>query len=185
MFTERALPAVVPVTFALHADGIVMRTFGYTSLAAAAARGGVLAFELDHIDPASRTGWSVVVLGEPELVTNAEERARINLVLEPWAPGHHDVCIRLPLTVVTGRRIASSGSAPATSAVSPSPHARYEPDPGARARQLQQEPQPVTTPRTAAARRPPPPRTTQPTGLGQPQAGLGTSTGSLRPWLKD
>ena len=117
VFTERALPAVVPVTFALHADGIVMRTSGYTSLAAAAARGGVLAFEIDHIDPASRTGWSVVVLGEPELVTNAEERARINLVLEPWVPGHHDVCIRLPLTVVTGRRIASSSSAPATSAV--------------------------------------------------------------------
>ena len=117
VFTERALPAVVPVAFALHADGIVVHTSGDTSLAAAAARGDVLAFEVDDIDPASRTGWSVVVLGEPELVTSAEERARINLVLEPWAPGHHDVCIRLPLTVVTGRRIASSSSPPATSGV--------------------------------------------------------------------
>lgn len=113
VFTERALPAVVPVGFALHADGIVMHTSEDMSLAAAAARGDVLAFEVDDIDPASRTGWSVVVVGKPELVTNAEERAGINLVLEPWAPGHNDVCIRLPLTVVTGRRIASSSCAPA------------------------------------------------------------------------
>ena len=117
VFSERALPAVVPVTFALHADGIVMHTSRDTSLAVAAERGDVLAFEVDDIDPASRTGWSVVVLGKPELVTNAKDRARINLVLESWVSGHHDVCIRLPLTVVTGRRIASSSSAPATSTV--------------------------------------------------------------------
>jgi len=114
VFTERAMPAVVPVTFVLHAGGIVMRTSGDTRLTTAAAGGGVLAFEIDEIDPVSRTGWSVVVLGTPELVTSPEERARINLVLAPWAPGHNDVCIRLPMTVVTGRRIVatSTGSVP-------------------------------------------------------------------------
>ena len=113
VFTERALPAVVPVTFALHADSIVMRTSETTSLAAAASRGGVLAFEVDDFDPASRCGASVVVLGLPELVTLAAERACINLVLEPWAPGHNDVWIRLPLTMVTGRRIIAEPSADA------------------------------------------------------------------------
>lgn len=109
-FTERALPAIVPVTFALHDDTIVIRTSGRTSLGAAASRGGVLAFEVDDFDPATRSGSSVVVLGEPELVTDALERALIDLVLQPWAPGHHDVWIRLPLTVVTGRKITAESS---------------------------------------------------------------------------
>lgn len=115
VFTERAMPAVAPVTYVLHADSIVMHTSGDTRLAAAAARGGVLAFEVDDIDPTSRTGWSVVVLGEPRLVTSAEERARMHLVLEPWAPGQFDVCIRLPLTVVTGRRIVAAMTGAAAS----------------------------------------------------------------------
>jgi len=110
VFTVRALPAVVPVTFVLLGEDIVMHTSGDTRLMAAAERGGVLAFEIDDIDPVTRTGWSVVVLGEPALVTDAEERSRIDLVLEPWAPGRNDVYIRLPLTVVTGRRIVVTSS---------------------------------------------------------------------------
>jgi hypothetical protein len=27
-------------------------------------------------------------------------------VLEPWAPGAHEVFVRLPLTTMTGRRVA-------------------------------------------------------------------------------
>jgi nitroimidazol reductase NimA-like FMN-containing flavoprotein (pyridoxamine 5'-phosphate oxidase superfamily) len=112
VFSERALPAVVAVTFGVHEGAVVMNTSRDSRLAAA-ARHGVLAFEVDDIDPVSRTGWSVVVIGEPELVTHAEECARIHLVVEPWAPGHHDVCIRLPLSVVTGRRIVVTDNAPA------------------------------------------------------------------------
>jgi nitroimidazol reductase NimA-like FMN-containing flavoprotein (pyridoxamine 5'-phosphate oxidase superfamily) len=108
VFTEHALPAVTPVPFAFLADEIVTHSSGDTGLAAAATRGRVLAFEVDDIDPAARTGWSVVVVGEPELVTSAEDRERIDHALAPWAPAQQDVCIRLPLTVVTGRRIAST-----------------------------------------------------------------------------
>ncbi|MGZ4435308.1 MAG: pyridoxamine 5'-phosphate oxidase family protein [Trebonia sp.] len=106
VFTERALPAVLPITFAIYDDALVFCT-GDTRLAAAAGR-GVLAFEADEIDPASRTGWSVVVTGIAEVVTDPLERARIHTIVQPWAPGHRDVFIRLPLTVVTGRRILAS-----------------------------------------------------------------------------
>src|SRR5215212_2031773 len=45
VFTLAALPAVVPVTFAVYGDAVVMRTADDTRLAAA-ADGGVLAFEV-------------------------------------------------------------------------------------------------------------------------------------------
>ena len=108
VFTERALPAVAPVPFAFHRDEIVLHSSGDTRLADAAERGSVLAFEVDGIDPAARTAWSVVVVGEPAVVTSDDDRARIGLALAPWAPGPQDVCIRLPLTVVTGRWLGGS-----------------------------------------------------------------------------
>lgn len=107
VFTVAALPAVLPITFAVDVDAIVMCTGADTRLAAA-ADGGVLAFEVDEVDPASRTGWSVVVTGVAELVSDALARSRLHGVVTPWAPGPHDVFIRLPLTVVSGRRIVAA-----------------------------------------------------------------------------
>jgi uncharacterized protein len=110
VFTDRAMPAVVPVNFVVQDDAIVMCTAPESRLASAASR-GVLAFQVDDIDPSTRTGWSVVVVGVAEIVVNPVEKARARVSLEPWAPGRHEVFVRLPLKVVTGRRIlASDGS---------------------------------------------------------------------------
>ena len=113
VFTERALPAIVPVSFAIYGDAVVMHTSSDSRLAKAAHR-GVLAFEADDINPATRTGWSIVVVGEPSLVSDTRELARIRLILQPWVPGHLDVCLRLPLSVVTGRKIATPAMVAAT-----------------------------------------------------------------------
>jgi len=116
VFTNAALPAVVPVTFAVHDEAVVLRTAAYTRLAAA-ADGGVVALEADDVDRVSRTGWSVVVTGVAEVVNDVRQQAIIRSVVEPFAPGHHEVYVRLPLTVVTGRRVipvAASVSHPAT-----------------------------------------------------------------------
>jgi nitroimidazol reductase NimA-like FMN-containing flavoprotein (pyridoxamine 5'-phosphate oxidase superfamily) len=107
VFTERAMPAVVPINFIVSDDAIVMCTAADTRLALAATR-GVLAFQVDDIDPGTRSGWSVVVVGVAEVVDGAEDQARLRCVLEPWAPGNNDVYIRLPLKVVTGRQILAS-----------------------------------------------------------------------------
>jgi uncharacterized protein len=111
VFTVAALPAVIPVTFAVLDDAVVMCTAPDGRLAAA-ADGGVLTFEIDEIDLSSRTGWSVVVTGLAELVTDSLTRSRIHGAVAPWAPGHLDVFIRLPLTVVTGRRIVAAAPVP-------------------------------------------------------------------------
>jgi nitroimidazol reductase NimA-like FMN-containing flavoprotein (pyridoxamine 5'-phosphate oxidase superfamily) len=111
VFTVGALPAIVPVSFAVHGDAIVMRT-SLESRLARAAPGGVLAFEVDDVDPATRTGWSVVVTGLASTVSDPAERAAIEAIVETFAPGQTDLCIRLPLTVVTGRRVAAARGAP-------------------------------------------------------------------------
>ena len=104
VFTERALPAVLPVAFVVDGDTVVLRTARGSRLARAAV-GGVLAFEADELQPATRTGWSVVVTGQAWVEEDDEEVARLSALLEPWVPGIKDVFIRSPLTVVSGRRI--------------------------------------------------------------------------------
>ena len=54
-FTVAGLPVIVPVTFAVFDEAVVMRTADDTRLATA-ADGGVLAFEADDVDPTTRTG---------------------------------------------------------------------------------------------------------------------------------
>jgi nitroimidazol reductase NimA-like FMN-containing flavoprotein (pyridoxamine 5'-phosphate oxidase superfamily) len=64
------------------------------------------AFEIDGTDPAGRVGWSVIVLGVAEEITNPTELQRIErLGLDPWAPGHKDRWIRIRANTVSGRRI--------------------------------------------------------------------------------
>jgi nitroimidazol reductase NimA-like FMN-containing flavoprotein (pyridoxamine 5'-phosphate oxidase superfamily) len=104
VFTDGALPAVVPVTFAVDGDSVVCRTAGGSRLAQA-ADGGVLALEADELDVPRRSGWSVVATGIAEVVTDDDEARRLAGLVQPWAPGTHDVTIRLRATVLTGRRV--------------------------------------------------------------------------------
>jgi uncharacterized protein len=67
---------------------------------------GQAAFEIDAIDPATETGWSVIVLGPVEEIRDAAEIHRLEgLELRPWAPGEKPHVIRLRATTVSGRRI--------------------------------------------------------------------------------
>lgn len=110
VFTERALPAVLPVSYGLLGEHLVLATRPGSRLATA-ARGGVLAFEADHLDPRTRTGWSVVVTALAEPVLEPVERARVLSVLDSWAPGRLDLLLRLSLDVVSGRRIEAEPAA--------------------------------------------------------------------------
>jgi uncharacterized protein len=64
------------------------------------------AFEIDGIDPADRVGWSVIILGVCEEITDTAELRRIEaLGVEPWAPGHKGHWIRIRPNTVSGREI--------------------------------------------------------------------------------
>ncbi|HEX6311778.1 MAG TPA: pyridoxamine 5'-phosphate oxidase family protein [Acidimicrobiia bacterium] len=100
-----ALPAVLPVNYAMVDHAIVFRTAPGTRLSAA-LRGAVVAFEADAVDSDAETGWSVLVVGRAEEVTEPAlvGKARA-LGLEAWAPGSRDHFVSIAIERVSGRRI--------------------------------------------------------------------------------
>ncbi|MCF2528928.1 pyridoxamine 5'-phosphate oxidase family protein [Yinghuangia soli] len=109
VFSQAALPAVRPVNFAVLGMDVVFRTRGGSPLARA-LDGNVVAFEADELDPADRTGWSVVVTGLAEVLGPGAEYDLLEATLPaPWAPGAYDRVVRIRVQLVTGRRIPRAG----------------------------------------------------------------------------
>ena len=104
-----ALPAIFPVNFLLTSAGIVFRTNRGTKLAAA-TEGAVVAFEVDHADPMYHEGWSVLVVGRAQEITEASElEAASALPLRSWASTEADHYVRISMHLVSGRRIRTAG----------------------------------------------------------------------------
>lgn len=111
VYTRRALPAVIPVNYAVRGGAILIWTGSGSSLAQA-VRGSVVAFQTDELDRAMHSGWSVTVIGSAQLVTDEAQRARARIDGPvPWAPGVKEHLIRIPLTIVTGRWLGVRDSA--------------------------------------------------------------------------
>lgn len=101
-----ALPAILPVNFALVGDYIVIRTVPGTKLDAAARR-AVVAFEVDSYAPDGSSGWSVLVQGVSSEVADAAERAALAASpLRAWAFGEGvaERFVRIEVSFVNGRR---------------------------------------------------------------------------------
>jgi len=100
-----ALPMILPVNY-MFKEGVVVRTSEGSKLRAAGDNAGA-AFEIDGVDDRERTGWSVVVRGRVEEVTDAAELAELSATpLITWAPGDKSYYIRVRPSRITGRRIS-------------------------------------------------------------------------------
>lgn len=100
-------PVIRPVnyTFDDRSQSVVFRTADGSKLHAV-LKAAEAAFEIDGVDEGSRTGWSVVVQGVAEPVTNpAEVRHLDALEMSPWAPGGKRHWVRIRARTVTGREI--------------------------------------------------------------------------------
>jgi nitroimidazol reductase NimA-like FMN-containing flavoprotein (pyridoxamine 5'-phosphate oxidase superfamily) len=62
-------PSIIPVNYLLNEGKIVIRTDAGSKLSAA-IRGAPVAFELDGVDETCQVGWTVVLHGHAEEVTD-------------------------------------------------------------------------------------------------------------------
>ena len=105
VFTHRALPDVIPVNYRLDGENLLIR-LGSGSTAAVATRDTVVAFEVDDIDVAARTGWSVTIVGRAHEITEVDELKRAQaLGLTSWAGDDRDHFVHVAVEKVTGRRL--------------------------------------------------------------------------------
>ena len=117
LYSDQALPVIVPVNFKLDGRDIVVRTARRSRLASKAA-GQVVAFEVDQIDVATRSGWSVVLTGRFDLVEDAAELAHLeSLGLESWVPTPTDRYLRMRPDIISGRLIPKAAVPCASAAV--------------------------------------------------------------------
>ena len=101
----RNRPDIFPVNYAVDDESIVINTAPGTKLAAA-IRGSAVAFEVDALDPITRTGWSVVLKGEATEIQTLEELMAVEkLDIETWAQTDKTRYLRLRPDTVSGRRI--------------------------------------------------------------------------------
>ncbi|MEU1673081.1 pyridoxamine 5'-phosphate oxidase family protein [Streptomyces roseifaciens] len=98
-------PVILPVNFLVDGRSIVYRT--ETGGTAAAADGDRLAFEVDHIGAHDSRGWSVLIDGTAEHVTDpgTVERLATRPGAQPWAGGKRELWVRIRPGRVTGRTI--------------------------------------------------------------------------------
>jgi nitroimidazol reductase NimA-like FMN-containing flavoprotein (pyridoxamine 5'-phosphate oxidase superfamily) len=104
--SDGGVPTIFPVNYRLDGEAIVFRTDPGTKLADGPRT--PVCFEVDHFDREHRTGWSVVVIGRLEEVTQYDARTltRVHeLPVDPWAGGEKAHWMRVVPTRITGRRV--------------------------------------------------------------------------------
>lgn len=102
-----ALPAIYPIRFALLGRDPVFRTHPRAGLVEATA-GNVVCLQADDAEPDADGGWSVMVTGPAEVLTEPEVLAEArDLPLPPWT-GAADAFVRIGAVMVSGRRIGGT-----------------------------------------------------------------------------
>jgi len=98
-----ALPAILPVNYALWDDSVVFRTAPGTKLSAA-LMGSVVGFEVDDAVDDLSGGWSVLVVGHATEIRDVATLERVRqLPLRTWAAGERDHFVRIPTKHISGR----------------------------------------------------------------------------------
>jgi nitroimidazol reductase NimA-like FMN-containing flavoprotein (pyridoxamine 5'-phosphate oxidase superfamily) len=110
-----ALPVILPVTYRLTGEAVIIRTTPGTRLDAALAN-QVVAFEVDDLDEASGAGWSVMVTGIAEEIADDEVSWAHTLGLQPWADDAGTRFMRIRCQQISGRRVRDRPSADHASA---------------------------------------------------------------------
>jgi uncharacterized protein len=100
-------PQICPVNYVVDGHSVVFRTSAYSALGSLSP-GADIAFEVDHLDHDTQSGWSVVANGPAVLM---DDPAELDMLRErgleptPWASGLRRTYIRLSWTDISGREV--------------------------------------------------------------------------------
>jgi nitroimidazol reductase NimA-like FMN-containing flavoprotein (pyridoxamine 5'-phosphate oxidase superfamily) len=105
-YLDAGAPSIVPVNHLVDGATVALRSLDGGKLGAAIFERPV-AFEVDDLKVTERSGWSVVVHGRAEVVSD-EDAAGYEAWLDSWAVGDgaRTTWIRIVADEVTGRRFA-------------------------------------------------------------------------------
>ncbi|MFC5663269.1 pyridoxamine 5'-phosphate oxidase family protein [Kitasatospora misakiensis] len=110
VYTEHALPAVLPVAFEVAPDGRLLLAVRRGSATARRLDGTVVAFQADRLDPDTRSGWSVLVHGRADILRDPEQILRaLRSGLRSWVGEPDPVFVALAPELISGRRISAAG----------------------------------------------------------------------------
>jgi hypothetical protein len=112
VFTHLALPAIRPVNHAVAGEQVVIRAYLGTAISAAVGQGSgtVVAYEADLIDPDTHLGWSVIIVGRASRLTDQNEAARYQELLQPWVVDGADDLIVIEADMVDGFRLVDTAA---------------------------------------------------------------------------
>lgn len=96
-------PGVVPVNLTVVSGALWFRTHEDSALVRECS-GQRVAIEVDSVDVATRSGWSVVVLGDAQVLDSDGAPEALH-VLEVWPAGNRTAYVRVEPIEITGRRL--------------------------------------------------------------------------------
>lgn len=100
------LPMIVPVNFAVDGESVVFVTAAGSKLSWLSTHTRV-AFQVDHGRPLDESGWSVLVHGTAQEVTDPAELELLRGgPLHSWAVAAGEHYVRVTIAEVSGRRLA-------------------------------------------------------------------------------
>ena len=111
VYTEHALPAVLPVAFEVAADGGLVLVLRRGPAVCRALDDNVAAFQADHTDTATRTGWNVLVHGRAHVVNDPALHAQLlRSGPRPWLGEAEPMFVTMTAELISGRRLVPSGA---------------------------------------------------------------------------
>ncbi|MBO2455206.1 pyridoxamine 5'-phosphate oxidase family protein [Actinomadura barringtoniae] len=107
-YTDRALPAVEPVRFAVGDNHVIFRIEEGTA-PALAIQGAIVAFQADDVDGVTGDGWTVSIIGRAHAARDAAASTRPpRPTTLPPLDGTDVVYMRIPSQQISGHWIGST-----------------------------------------------------------------------------
>lgn len=99
-------PVILPVNYR-YVDGCVVFRSAAGEKTSVAGMRGPMSFEIDEMNIAQHTGWSVLVKGVGDVMDDDDPMAVAASDLQPWAAADkRDIWVRIVPMEINGRRIA-------------------------------------------------------------------------------